>query len=82
MFVADSKVVIAPIPETSPVEGAYTWEQVIKPVEPFLEAVGARLAKQVATFDPELIPYADYALNGQGKHLRPVLVATQGRIPE
>jgi hypothetical protein len=54
MFVADSKVVIAPIPETPPVEGVYSWEQVIKPIEPFLEAVAARLAKQVANFDPEL----------------------------
>src|SRR5207247_2867781 len=30
---------------------------------------------QVASFDPEIVPYADYALNGQGKHLRPALVA-------
>lgn len=45
------------------------------PVEPFLDAVNERLAQQVKTFEPETISYADYALNGQGKHLRPALVA-------
>jgi octaprenyl-diphosphate synthase len=29
----------------------------------------------VEAFDSDLSPYADYALNGQGKHLRPALVA-------
>ncbi len=45
------------------------------PVEPFLESVNQRLAQQVKAFEPETISYADYALNGQGKHLRPALVA-------
>ncbi len=45
------------------------------PVEPFLEAVGQRLVKQVEAFDPDIVRYADYALNGQGKHLRAALVA-------
>jgi len=45
------------------------------PIEPFLETVGKQLAKQVSSFEPHVIPYADYALNGQGKHLRPALVA-------
>ena len=51
------------------------WKQIIGPVEPFLEAVGRRLAKQVEAFDPDIVRYADYALNGQGKHLRAALVA-------
>src|SRR4029077_21081246 len=29
----------------------------------------------VEAFDPDVAPYADYALNGHGKHLRPALVA-------
>ncbi len=45
------------------------------PVEPFLDSVSQRLAQQVKAFEPETISYADYALNGQGKHLRPALVA-------
>lgn len=45
------------------------------PVEPFLEAVQTRLMKQVGEFDPAIKPYAEYALNGNGKHLRPALVA-------
>jgi octaprenyl-diphosphate synthase len=45
------------------------------PVEPFLTAVGHRLRNQIDTFEPGVAPYADYALNGQGKHLRAALVA-------
>jgi octaprenyl-diphosphate synthase len=75
MFAAESKVVCAPGTAASNVELASTWRQIIDPVEPFLEAVGQRLAKQVEAFDPDIARYADYALNGQGKHLRAALVA-------
>jgi octaprenyl-diphosphate synthase len=54
---------------------ARSWKEIVEPVEPFLEAVGQRLAKQVNEFDPALAPYAEYALTGHGKHLRPTLVA-------
>ena len=40
-----------------------------------MESVSRKLAGQVDSFDPELRPYAEYALNGHGKHLRPALVA-------
>src|SRR5437667_3753791 len=75
MLAADSNLVSAPISEMPKAEPAYSWKQILGPVEPFLEAVGARLAKQVTAFDPAILPYAEYALNGQGKHLRPALVA-------
>src|SRR6266446_187140 len=75
MLAADSKVVSAPITEGLNAEPAYSWKHLIDPVEPFLEAVAHRLAKQVTAFDPDLVGYAEYALNGQGKHLRPALVA-------
>lgn len=52
-----------------------SWKDIAEPVGPFLEAVAARLAKQVREFDPSLMPYAEYALTGQGKQLRPALVA-------
>lgn len=75
MLAADSKVVANPARETSNAEPAYSWKQIIKPVEPFLKAVHVRLAEQVDAFDPAIVPYAEYALNGEGKHLRPALVA-------
>jgi octaprenyl-diphosphate synthase len=75
MFAADSKVVCAPVTDGSNAQPASDWKQIIDPVEPFLEAVGHRLAEQVQAFDPEIARYADYALNGQGKHLRAALVA-------
>lgn len=74
MFAADSKVVSAPITDSLNAEPVYSWKQIIHPVEPFLEAVAHRLAKQVEAFDPDIGRYADYALNGQGKHLRAALV--------
>ena len=69
MFAADSKAV----PETD--RPVHSWKQIIEPVEPFLDAVSHRLSREVESFDAELIPYAEYALTGQGKHLRPALVA-------
>ena len=56
-------------------ESTSSWKQIIDPIEPFLEAVSNRLAKEVDAFDPHIAPYADYALTAQGKHLRPALVA-------
>ena len=75
MLAADSKVVSSPVPETPRAQPAQSWKQIITPVEPFLEAVSRELVQQVKAFDPEIVPYAEYALNGQGKHLRPALVA-------
>lgn len=75
MLAADSKIVPPRQGDAVIARRADIWKRLIEPVEPFLEAVHQRLAQQVAAFDPELAPYADYALNGQGKHLRPALVA-------
>jgi octaprenyl-diphosphate synthase len=56
----------------------HAWKRIIDPVEPFLEAVSLRLAEQVKAFEPETAGYADYAISGQGKQLRPALVALTG----
>jgi octaprenyl-diphosphate synthase len=74
MFATDSKVVSATTNDSFNRDPADSWKQIIVPVEPFLEAVARRLAKQVEAFDPDLGRYAGYALNGQGKHLRAALV--------
>jgi octaprenyl-diphosphate synthase len=75
MFAADTRAVAVPVTGALKKETLVTWKDIAKPVEPFLEAVAARLAKQVREFDPAIVPYAEYALNGQGKQLRPALVA-------
>lgn len=75
MLAAETKVVTAPATDSLTPESAYSWKQIVEPVEPFLEAVSKRLAKQVAEFDAGIEPYAEYALTGNGKHLRPALVA-------
>src|SRR5436309_1599765 len=75
MFAADSNVAPAPVRNAPRIEPGSSWKRIIEPVEPFLEAVAARLNKQVTSFEPELVPYAEYALSTNGKHLRPALVA-------
>lgn len=72
MLAVESKVAAVPAPHPEP---AGYWKHIVEPVEPFLESVARRLAKQVNEFDPALAQYAEYALNGNGKHLRPTLVA-------
>jgi octaprenyl-diphosphate synthase len=52
-----------------------SWKHLVEPVEPFLDAVNRQLLQQVNQFDPQTAPYAKYALDGNGKHLRPTLVA-------
>ncbi len=79
MFAADSKVASAPVTPPLTAQKADSWKGIIEPVEPFLEGVGSRLTQQVNTFDPAVMPYAEYALNGEGKHLRPALVALSAR---
>src|SRR5438093_6211422 len=51
------------------------WKEIVEPVRPFLDEVANRLAQQIEAFDPQIAPYAEYALTNQGKQLRPVLVA-------
>jgi octaprenyl-diphosphate synthase len=75
MLAADSKVVPEPVDDSLPAEAAYSWKRIIEPIEPFLATVNQQLAEQVDAFDPAIAPYADYAINGEGKHLRPALVA-------
>jgi octaprenyl-diphosphate synthase len=52
-----------------------SWKLLVEPLEPFLQTVARQLTHQVQDFDPKIVPYAQYALNGNGKHLRPTMVA-------
>jgi octaprenyl-diphosphate synthase len=56
-----------------------SWKQIVGPVEPFLATVSQQLRQQITTFDPGIETYAEYALSGQGKQLRPLLVAVSAR---
>jgi octaprenyl-diphosphate synthase len=75
MLAAESKVVEAGVADSLRTERTCSWKQIVEPVEPFLDAVRRRLEKQIQEFDPAIAPYAEYALTGNGKHLRPILVA-------
>ena len=60
---------------TSNLENGAAWKQLIGSAQPFLLEVSRCLAEQIQAFDPEIAGYANYALTGQGKQLRPALVA-------
>jgi octaprenyl-diphosphate synthase len=52
-----------------------SWKKIVEPLKPFLDAVTQRLVRQAHEFDPKIVTYAQHALNSNGKHLRPTLVA-------
>ncbi len=74
MLAADSNVVPLSKPMALAPETPCDWKQIMQPLEPFLQGVAERLAQQVQAFDADLACYAEYALTGQGKQLRPALV--------
>src|SRR5947207_1266062 len=71
MLAAEIKALAVAEPARQPL---HAWKQIVEPVEPFLGAVAQGLAEQVQSFNPEIAPYAQYALTTQGKQLRPALV--------
>jgi octaprenyl-diphosphate synthase len=73
MLAAESKVGNSQIEHAS--DPARSWKKIVEPVEPFLHAVTAQLTRQARDFDPQIVPYAEHALNKGGKNLRPTLVA-------
>ena len=73
MLAAESKVVSSHVGPVS--DPARSWKTIVEPVEPFLHAVTQQLTRQAREFDPQIVPYAEHALNKGGKNLRPTLVA-------
>ena len=59
-------------------EWTASWDEVVAPVKAFLVEVTALLNDQVLEFEAEIAEYARYALDSQGKRLRPALVALAG----
>jgi len=86
MFVADPKPADCPEDPVSTDVPPASWQYLVQPVESFMDSVSLKLAGQVDSFDPALRSYAEYTLNGHGKHLRPALVAlsadTLGKVGE
>src|SRR5271154_3507263 len=78
MLVAQSKVAGVEVADPPNVNPNCSWKNLLEPVEPFLQAVTKQLVQQVGEFDSQIVPYAKYALDGSGKHLRPILVALAG----
>ncbi len=75
MLAAEPKVAKAGKSESPKSNLNSSWKTLVEPLEPFLQTVVRQLTVQINDFDPKIIPYAQYALNGSGKHLRPTLVA-------
>jgi octaprenyl-diphosphate synthase len=75
MLAAEPKVANTDMAESPNSNLNRSWKTLVEPLEPFLQTVARQLTLQVHDFDPKVVPYAQYALNGSGKHLRPTLVA-------
>ncbi len=73
MLAAETKLGTSRLERAS--DSARSWKTIVEPVEPFLVAVTGQLIRQARDFDPQIIPYAEHALNNGGKNLRPTLVA-------
>jgi octaprenyl-diphosphate synthase len=75
MLAAEPKVARAEASDLLKANPNRSWKHLVEPLEPFLQAVSCQLNERINDFDPQIVPYAQYALNGSGKHLRPMLVA-------
>lgn len=75
MLAVETKMLSADARPASEIDPASSWKKIVEPAEPFLDAVTQQLIRQARDFDPQIVPYAEHALNGSGKHLRPTLVA-------
>ena len=79
MLAAESKAAGRGVASPPKTNRNRSWKHLVEPVEPFLETVTEQLMRQVHGFDPQIVPYAKYALDGSGKRLRPTLVALAAR---
>src|SRR5664280_1801870 len=61
MLAAASKVVNSRSEHAS--DSARSWKKIVEPAEPFLHAVTQQLIRQAHEFDPQIVPYAEHALN-------------------
>ena len=78
MLATESSAAASPDLVAPPPEPHAAWKHIVAPAEPFLVAVGERLKDQINAFESDIASYASYALTGQGKQLRPALVALSG----
>ncbi len=79
MLAAETKVAGSRSERAFDAESACSWKKIMEPVEPFLHAVTQQLMRQARDFDPQIVPYAEHALNNGGKHLRPDARGAGGR---
>ncbi len=75
MLAAETKVAGSHSGRAPDADSACSWKKIMEPVESFLHVVTQQLMQQAHDFDPQIVPYAEHALNNAGKHLRPTLVA-------
>ena len=78
MLAAETSVVAVPQATSSPPKSSDTWNEILEAADPFLKSVSKRLLAQAGEFEPEILPYAEYALSSNGKQLRPLLVWLSG----
>ena len=78
MLAAESRVVAVPLATGSPPKSSGEWSEILEAADPFLKSVSTSLVAQAEEFEPEIATYAEFALSGNGKQLRPLLVWLSG----
>ncbi len=78
MLAAETKWAAVPLATSLPPNSTVMWSEILEAADPFLKAVAQRLVTQAEEFEPEVSAYAEYALSGNGKQLRPLLVSLSG----
>ena len=78
MLASETNVVDAPFTTSPTKKSSVSWNEILENADPFLKAVARRLLAQAEEFEPEIFPFAQYALGSHGKQLRPLLVSLSG----
>ncbi len=78
MLAAETRVVAVPLATGSPPKSLGAWNEILEATDPFLKSVSTSLVAQAEEFEPEIATYAEFALSGNGKQLRPLLVWLSG----
>ncbi len=78
MLAAETKWVAVPLATSLTPKSSVMWNEILEAEDSFLKAVAKRLINQAEEFEPQVSAYAHYALSGNGKQLRPLLVSLSG----
>ncbi|MCF7668988.1 MAG: polyprenyl synthetase family protein [Verrucomicrobia bacterium] len=79
MLAAQTKAAVADTSSATS-DSPLLWREVIDPIEHFLADVTKLLHEQIGSFEPKVAEFVEYAMDSQGKQLRPALIGLSGNL--